>query len=221
VIHNAIDGDLFSRGDRAAARVRLGLRGDFPLVVSVGRLVSGKRHHVLIEAFAQLRRNVPETELVIVGAPSFEPQYPARLRRQVQLLGLEGAVRFTGDVPQAQVVDWLRAANVFALLSAREGCCNAVLEALAVGIPVVATAAGDNAKFVRSDVNGAIVPFDDVSAAMRSLAAVVSRRDWNAEGISAALSAQVGSWRVVAGRVVEFFHEMLAQRSALHASARA
>ena len=55
---------------------------------------------------------------------------------------------FAGTLPPQEIAGWLQAADVFALATHREGCCNAVLEALACGIPVVTTPAGDNAVVV-------------------------------------------------------------------------
>ena len=72
VIPNAVERAVFRPGDRAQARSELGLADRGPVVVSVGRLVSGKRHHVLIEAFARLRNRYPSAMLCIIGGPSFE-----------------------------------------------------------------------------------------------------------------------------------------------------
>jgi glycosyltransferase involved in cell wall biosynthesis len=214
VVHNAIDTATFHYGPRAEARARLQLPPDRTLIVSVGHLIARKRHHLLIDAFAALKRNHPDAILAILGARSFEAQYPERLRRQVAELGLQDSVRFVGNLPQPQVVDWLRAADVFALLSAREGCCNAVLEALAAGAPVVVTDAGDNAVFVQPGINGQIVAIDDVAGATRALEEVLGRTDWNRPRIGSDLASQVGNWRIVAERVIEFFQMTLASQAA-------
>ena len=109
------------------------------LIVCVGHLISRKRHHVLIEAFARVRARYRDATLAIIGGKAFEPDYPAQLAKLAQDLGVGNAVRFVGNVPPPVVADWLRVAAVFALGTAREGCCNAVLEALGVGVPVVTT----------------------------------------------------------------------------------
>ena len=205
VIHNAIDREAFRPGDLAAARAGVGVPGQVPLIVSVGHLVVRKRHHVLIEAFARLKRRHPEARLAIIGAAAFEPEYPERLRRLARELSVEDSVRFVGNVPQPQVVQWLRAADVFALGTEREGCCNAVLEALACGLPVVTTAAGDNLWFVRDGVNGYIVPVDDAGAIEAALVRSLARADWDRGRISRELP--VGSWNDVGREVVEFFRE--------------
>jgi len=173
-------------------------------------LIDRKRHHVLVEAFAAVRREFPDATLAVIGGRSAEPRYASQLEAQIRAQGLQSSVRLVGNLAQPEVVDWLRAADVFALLSAREGCCNAVLEALAVGVPVVATPAGDNAVFVQRGRNGEIVPVDDAPATTRALSAVLKRTDWDRAAISSKLGVQVGNWGVVAERVLAFFRQRLA-----------
>jgi glycosyltransferase involved in cell wall biosynthesis len=101
----------------------------------------------------------------------------------------------------------LRVAAVFALGTAREGCCNAVLEALGVGVPVVTTPVGDNAHFVKDGANGFLVPVDDPAAMAEALAAVFARDSWERERISAELA--VGTWQKIARDVLDFFAERI------------
>jgi len=126
---------------------------------------------------------------------------------------LQDVVRFVGNIPPVQVADWLRASDAFALGTAREGCCNAVLEALATGTPVVTTPAGDNAFFVKHTRNGMIVPIDDADAMAQALSTTLNTQ-WEREEIARALAAQVGSWDSVATRVLEFFRSRLGTRKA-------
>jgi glycosyltransferase involved in cell wall biosynthesis len=214
VIRNAVERDIFSPGDRNEARLGLGLELDRPLVVSIGHLVRRKRHHILIEAFAQVRKLVPDATLAIIGARSFEADYPRLLEEIAQKLGLQNCVRFVGNVPQQQVAQWLRAADVFALLSAREGCCNAILEALAAGAPVVITPTGENSHFVQQGRNGWLVPIDAADAASAAITAALQSRSWNRDEISAGLIAEVGNWKTVATRVLDFFRERLSMDGA-------
>jgi teichuronic acid biosynthesis glycosyltransferase TuaC len=212
VIHNAIDASIFHWGERDSARAVLQLPSSAPLIVSVGHLVSRKRHHVLIEAFAQVQREHPDAVLAIIGARSFESSYPQELQDRAVACGVAANTRFVGNVPPRDVALWLHAADAFALGTAREGCCNAVLEALAAGAPVVTTPAGDNAQFVHDDVNGYIVPVDAAdqfgSALLRTL-----RRQWDRRAISRELSERVGSWNAVGTHVLEFMSERLPQQA--------
>jgi len=211
VIHNAIDREVFRPGDRGMARCRLDLAPDRPLIVSVGHLISRKRHHVLIDAFARARARMPGAQLVIIGARSFESSYPDRLHAQVAALGIEGDVRFAGNLEPGRVAEWLQAADVFALATAREGCCNAVLEALGTGRPVITTPVGDNRFFVREGENGFLVPVDDAPALADALVRARSFPAWNQAAIADRLS--VGGWSDVGRLVLEFMDERLGQRT--------
>jgi glycosyltransferase involved in cell wall biosynthesis len=177
--------------------------------MSVGHLVSRKRHHVLIEAFARVHAFLPDARLVIVGALAFEPRYPRSLKRLAQRSAVADKVHFTGNLAPRSVVDWLRAADIFALATAREGCCNAVLEALAVGTPVVTTPAGDNPHFVKDGRNGFIVPIDDVNAMAAAIHRALSAVRWDRAAIADSLHSSVGDWSDVAKRVLAFVDRRL------------
>ncbi len=209
VVQNAIDSSVFHLDDPARARRTLGIEPDIPLIVSVGHLVTRKRHHVLIDAFARVARELTNARLVIIGANSFEPDYPRQLRERIAAAGMQERISLLGNQPATTVATWLQAADVFALATAREGCCNAVLEALATGLPVVTTPAGDNAWFVDGKTNGAIVPVDDAQALSAGLSASLSRRDWDRAQISRRLVEQVGSWATVATAALRFMEERL------------
>ncbi len=208
VIHNAIDKDLFFPGDQSSARSRLGLPADIPIIVTVGHLISRKRHHVLLSAFSELLKERSNARLLIIGGESFEHDYPRQLRNQVEHLGIGRSTNFLGNVRADRVADYLRAADLFALGTQREGCCNAVLEALACGLPVVTTPVGDNAVFVQDSKNGFIVPVDDCLAMATALSAALGRQDWDREGIAANLG--VGNWNRVAEEVLAFFEKRIA-----------
>ena len=201
VAPNAVDRSAFRPGDRAEARRQIGLPPDVPLIVSVGHLIAGKGHGVLVRALATLRARRPGTRLAIIGGPAYEPDHPRALAQVARESGVEEAVTFVGAVPPDAVARWLQAANVFALATEREGCCNSVLEALAAGLPVVTTPAGDNPRFVQDDVNGRLVGIGDVAATADALDKVLAR-DWEPQAISRALA--VGSWSDVADQVLDF-----------------
>ncbi len=209
VIHNSIDSATFRWRDKAEGRARLNLPAATPLVVSVGHLLEVKRHHVLLEAFAELRRSNDQVILAIVGGQAHEQRYPQFLKDRARELGVAQATRFLGSRPPAEVASWLQAADAFALASAREGCCNAVIEALAVGTPVVATEAGDNAYFVKDGMNGYLVPVDDPPALAAALKRALTRANWDRQRISRDIVASVGSWDSAGQRVLNFMEERL------------
>jgi len=207
VIPNGVDSAVFHPGSRAEARRTLGISTEERLVVSVGNVKPVKQHHVLIEAMARLGIRRAGVRLSIVGATDADSAYTSHLRDLIRRLDVEEHVKLEGGTPPHEVATWLQAADVFSLASRREGCCNAVLEALACGVPVVTTAAGDNERYVDPPQNGVIVPFDDPQA-MADAWQAAFERDWDAAAISRAVQSR--GWDGAARETFEFFRERLA-----------
>lgn len=218
VIPNAVDRRTFRIGDRDQARRELGISPTDRLVACVGMLVAGKGQHHLVEAIAELRANDPRWKLALVGGAAHEPSYPALLRARIDELGIADAVALPGPQPPERVATWLNAADVFALPTYDEGCCNAVLEAMACGLPVVTTPAGDNEALVAPPHRGFIVPIGS-SHDLRKALDATSRTDWDRRSI-----AEFGagySWDESARRTVQFFRERIEIRDREAASSHA
>lgn len=140
VVHNAIDPQWGLRDRRpeasAALRAKLGIGPEKRVVLIVGRLSSEKDHRTLLEAAHRLQGSVPPPHLVIVGDG---PERP-KIEETVRTLGLVGSVTLAGQVPSAE--PYYGIADICVLSSLSEGSPNALLEAMAAGVPVVATAVG-------------------------------------------------------------------------------
>ncbi|MFD8005637.1 glycosyltransferase family 4 protein [Streptomyces mirabilis] len=136
----------------AKLRRRLGIPAGAPVVGAVGRLSKEKRHDVLIRACVSICRVMPDAHVVIVGSG---PQRP-RLEAMIAAAGLLGRAHLLGHV------DDVRSAygcmDVFAHPSDAEGLPLAVLEAMAAGLPVVATSVGGVPDLVAHGVTGLLVP---------------------------------------------------------------
>ncbi len=131
VILHGVDLQMFRPpADRAALRGSLGMAG--PTLISVGHLIGRKGHDFAIRAMPEL----PGHTLLIVGDGPRE----AALRQLAQELGLDGRVRFLGHVDQARLPALMGAADVLVNCSDREGIANVLIEAMACGTPVAATA---------------------------------------------------------------------------------
>jgi glycosyltransferase involved in cell wall biosynthesis len=154
----------FQPGDRAKARAELGLPANDPIVGIVATLRSWKGHRFLIAALRDPR--LAPVRLVIVG----DGPQQAALREQATADGLAQRVVFAGQ--QEDVVLWLQAFDVFALPSTgHEGVPQALIQAMACGLPVVTTAVGAIPELVRDGESGLVVPSEDVPA----LAAAIAR----------------------------------------------
>jgi glycosyltransferase involved in cell wall biosynthesis len=157
-IYNGLDVNRFrSRQDTVPPRFT---------VTTVGNIRHVKGHDVLIQAAALVLAQYPEASFSIAG-DVLEPACFDELQRLVTQLGIEDSFRFIGGV--RDVAQHLAAADVFVLPSRSEGFSNAILEAMACALPVIATDVGGNAEAVLNAVTGYIVPPEDPAALARCM----------------------------------------------------
>lgn len=162
-VPTGIDLDVFKPGDRHAARSRLGLPIDAFTVGIVATLRSWKGHVHLVRAMAQVR----EVHLVIVG----DGPLGEHIARQVEQSGLTARVTLAGH--QADVVPWMHSLDVLALPSyANEGVPQAIMQAMACGLPVITTAAGGIGEIACDGVNALVVPMRDANAIAAAIARI-------------------------------------------------
>jgi glycosyltransferase involved in cell wall biosynthesis len=163
VIPNGVDLERFRPGNKAAARSHLRVSTDAFVVACVGRLHPQKGHRYLFDAMVATRSRIPGLLCLMAG------DGPLRgvLEAEVQRRGLETACRFLGVQDPIQPV--YDAADVTVLPSLYEGMPNVVLEAMAMGCPVIATAVEGSVDLVEPGVTGLLVPPADAPALGRAL----------------------------------------------------
>lgn len=153
----AIEQVAARRGEGAAVRTALGWDGH-PVVGIVGRLQPWKGQRVFLDAAAAVAARLPEARFAVVGGAVLgsEGAYPDELRRHAHALGLTERVHFAGHQPDPY--PWLDALDVVVLASVLpEPFGLVVVEAMALGKPVVATAAGGPLDIVEPEVSGLLV----------------------------------------------------------------
>jgi glycosyltransferase involved in cell wall biosynthesis len=170
VILNGIDVDAYARDAACRERIRrsLGVPAAAPVAGIVARLTPAKDHVNLFEAFVRVRRSLPDARLVVVGDGELRDD----LHRAVRERALDDAVIFTGR--RDDVADVLSAIDVFVLSSATEGLALTLIEAMAAGLPVVATRVGGNTEVVVEGETGRIVPPRDAAALAAALTETLS-----------------------------------------------
>ncbi len=141
-------------------------------IVMASRVEKVKNHRMMLEAFAQVSPEFPETILKIYGDGSQKE----KLQQYVRELGLEGQVMFLGD--QDDIPDQIEKSRLFVLSSDVEGMPNALMEAMALGIAVIATdcPCGGPRTLIQDGENGLLVPVGDVAALAAALRKVLSDR---------------------------------------------
>jgi teichuronic acid biosynthesis glycosyltransferase TuaC len=146
-LRNGVNLETFQPLDRDVIRATLGLTQT--TLISVGHLIELKGHHLIIGALPQL----PDVVLLIAGHGPDR----GKLEALAQQLGVADRVRFLGAVPQPELKQYFNAADIMVLASSREGWANVLLESMACGTPVVASAVGGSPEVVAAPAAGVLM----------------------------------------------------------------
>ena len=142
-------------------------------IVATGRLYDYKNHKLLIDAFALICKDYPDTEVVIWG----EGPYRKELEKEIEKLDLTDRVKLPGD--SEHVSEDIADAFIYVLPSDTEGLPNALMEAMALGLPVIATdcPCGGPKSLIEDGVNGLLTPVGDVEAMKDSLVRLLTDKE--------------------------------------------
>lgn len=174
VITNGIDTERFRPGyhDSSAFRQQLGISDCDPIVVVLARLEPQKGHAVLLSALPMVCRRIPGVRLLLVGEGSLREE----LETQAESLGISQNVFFVGH--QRNIPEWLKISNFTVLPSFYEGLPLAVLESLAAGKPVIATAVDGTPEVVLDGRTGLLVRPGDASALADAMCRLLTSESW-------------------------------------------
>jgi glycosyltransferase involved in cell wall biosynthesis len=178
-----VDTTLFCAGDRDAARESHGLAAAGKIVIFVGRLERAKGVEQLVDSLGLLAKHTSPIRLVIIGDGSERDAMEERARRS----GVLDQIVFAGWVAHDRLPAWLRATDALVLPSAYEGLPTAVIEALACGVPVVATPVGDVRRLVRDGENGLILTERTPQVLAQTLERALAA-DWSTDDIAASVN---------------------------------
>ncbi len=153
VIPNGLDLERFENLSRDEMRGKLQAKAGEKLVIFVGRFRPDKGVRYLIEAMEIIRQKGQPVKLILGG----EGPEEENLKQLVEQLNLGSCINFIGQIPNEKVPQYMVAAHVFALSSLSEGFPNVVLEAMASGLPIVASKVGGLTEIVRDAENGFLV----------------------------------------------------------------
>jgi glycosyltransferase involved in cell wall biosynthesis len=173
VILNGIDAERFIRrpAEEQPARRYYHIDSGKLVVGAVGRLEPEKNFPLLVQAFAEVARHCPGALLMIAGEGSDRP----RIEQEIQSHRLGMTVRLVGS--EANIIRFHHALDVFVQSSDNEGAPNAVLEAMALRTPIVATAVGGTGDLVRHGLDGILVPRRDERALAEGIISCIAGQE--------------------------------------------
>jgi len=206
LIPNGLESRIFYLRDRAQSRGKHGIPAEAKIVLSAGSLIELKGHHRAAKAVASLRDRGINVDLLIAGGAGRAAVYEGEIRAQAADLGLKEHIRFLGEVSQTELAELMSAADVLCLASSREGWPNVVLEAMACGLPVVATRVGAVADMIPSPDYGLVVPPGDAAELARSLGEALEKT-WDRATISR--WAHSHTWEQTAREAFDFLRRQI------------
>ena len=208
-IPKGVDSILFSP-EGPSRRADVGAAG--PVVLCASRLVPIKNVALFVDAMAVVHRARPDVRAVIAGDGPLE----SAVKQRALALGLGEVIRFAGYVDQRELPQWYRAADVFVLSSDFDNSPNVVLEAMATGLPVVATDVGGVADYLAAPHGGTLVPRADASSMGAAVVALLEDDDRRRE--AGAFNRQRAttkfSWRTSAEDLLAAYRHAMAARAA-------
>lgn len=206
---NTFDSKVFYRRNRVAARKGLGIPLNGQYILMVARLFREKGLHHIVRVLPQLKLRVPDVHLIVVGDfIEGAGEYREEILRQVAELRLERNVTFAGRVEHhTGLPEYYCAADLFVLPSHKEGFPGVILEAIACGLPVVATRVGETLRIVTRGT-GIIVPIDDEAALQAGIEDILLKRFAVDRAEQEKLIAQY-DYRSVARRLLEWYGDLL------------
>src|SRR5260370_11286367 len=151
-----------SRNGNRSLRCALGMDASTPIVVTVGHIRPVKGIDVLVETAAKVAREFPGVAFLVIGRNS-DPKYFQELESRIAELGLRENVRFFGE--SENIFFLLQMCDVFYLPSRSEGFSNALIEAMACGLPCIATRVGGNAEAIEEGRSGYLIESEDSQTA--------------------------------------------------------
>jgi len=210
VIHNGVDTTRLKPGRSDKLRGELGLADDALVVCALGNIRRAKGYPHLIEAAALVGAVAPHVHFVVAGEGERRGQLMSALLEQADALGVASRVHFLGY--RDDTLEVLRGSDLFVLPSTSEGFSISTVEAMACGLPVVATRSGGPEEIITPDVDGILIPPADPAALARSVLGLVAdpgRRASLAEAAVAtasrrfSLSTQLAAYEALYGGLLD------------------
>jgi glycogen(starch) synthase len=208
VVPNGVDLSCFNENvDGSLMRKEFGI-GDEPLVVTASRLVKRRSPALLTSAFARVLEVIPDAKLIIAGSGREKD----RLYHEIERLNIENSVFMAGQLARARIAQLMAAADVFVSSSKVESFGLALLEASAVGVPVVCSSAGGAPEVFHDGFNALLYRPGDVDAMAQAITRLLTDKELaNKIRAKAIETASRYTWETAARRTLRVYENLLRQ----------
>jgi teichuronic acid biosynthesis glycosyltransferase TuaC len=209
VIYNgcATSNISFDGSKRLAHRASLGISQNDKVLIFVGNLIKTKGVFELLDSFSRLSSSRPNLYLIIVGTGSEQN----KIEKFIASAALDKRVFLTGAVPHSAVSGWLSVADIFVLPTYNEGLPNALLEAMACGLPAIATRAGGIPEVVEDGKSGILINSQDCNSLSTAIEYLLTHEAVAAEmGMAGKQAVEANfSWERNAAETIMIYKEVL------------
>ncbi|MEM7479276.1 MAG: glycosyltransferase [Planctomycetota bacterium] len=206
VVPNGIEFEKFNVLDKEECRERLNLPSEKKIILGVGDRLELKGFHLLVDAMPEVLKIHPNAHLIIVGGKGrFGRDYTSEIERRIAEHHLENQVSLAGPKPHKELVEWYNAADLFALMSSREGSPNVLIEALACGLPAIGTPVGGIPDELNVPLRGRVLSERSVSAASQAICDCLSKT-WDRQAIHESMRGR--NWCTTATRLAEMLQDV-------------
>lgn len=198
VIPQGISEDFFALNCSKESRVLL----------SVGAIGGRKGHLLTLEAFEGLRREGVEAELIVVGTVA-EQSYYEKLLKSVSESDYKDSIRIMTNIPKQQLLELYEKAHVFVLHSEEESQGIVFAEAMATGMPIVATQVGGIPWVVRDGRNGLLSEYGNVDAFTDNIQKLMTDTSlWQSMSDTSLKVAESYHWYIIKDSIIELYHSI-------------
>ena len=208
VIPNGIDVETFKLQNKTSSRNALQLSQDKIIILNVSSMSPVKGQKYLIESIPEIVNKFKNIQFVFVG----DGEVRDELESLVNTLGLAPYVLFAGVQKATQIPHWLNSADIFVLPSISEGNPNALLEAMACGLPVIATAVGGIPEMMEDGREGLLSPPKSSSSLAKNIIALVRnkalRYQMGQNGLQTVL-AKYANWKVQSAQLKGIYEDLI------------
>jgi L-malate glycosyltransferase len=208
LINNGINLDFFQPVDSMKARKRIGLKNDQLILLSIGSLNKNKNHALLINALAEIVTSKDSLHLYIIG----EGEEQKILKKQIKELKLEKKITLLGLVDHKSISEWMKATNIFILPSRNEGTPNSLLEAMASGLPVIASKVGGIPELIQENIEGLLFESDskdDLKEKLNKLIKDNQLQKFLGKNAQNKIATHYGSWKNQAEKLLALYKQLL------------